>query len=88
MRFNYNLSTTVSSWLLAILVIGAQLVPTFKNLLKTVFTHHWVGKAVIVTIVFIAFGFVHRETTEKTAWYSVLGSLAIIGLFFVVEYVI
>ena len=88
MRFNYYLATAVSAWLLAALVIVSQLVPPFKNVLAAVFTHHWVAKAIIITAAFIAAGFVDRKVSEKAAWYSMLGSLAAIGLFFVVEYVL
>lgn len=87
MKFNYTLGTTVSAWVLAALVVIAQLSPAFKSLLAAVFTHHWIAKAVLITVVFVVAGCIDRNVSEKKAWYSIVGSLVAIGLFFVVEYV-
>lgn len=90
-KFNFYLGAAASSWLLAVLVIAAELSEPFKTLLKTIFTHHWIGKAVIITLAFIAFGFVlpekkSRNQDKDVAWYSVLGSLIIIFLFYVIKF--
>ncbi|MFQ6119292.1 MAG: hypothetical protein ACE5KE_05310, partial [Methanosarcinales archaeon] len=62
-------------------------------LLKTSFTHHWIGKAIIITLSFVIFGFLLRRkesignfSNDKVAWYSVLGSLAIMLLFYIIEF--
>lgn len=92
-KFNFYLGTAASAWLLAILVIAAELYEPFKNLLKSTFSHHWIGKSAVITIAFLAFGFILRDKKyvdhvrdDKLAWYSVLGSLIAIFLFFAVEF--
>lgn len=94
-KFNFYLGAAVSAWLLAILVIVAELAGPFKTLLKTTFSHHWIGKAVIITLAFILFGFLLKErnsigkfSDDDVAWYSVLGSLIVIFLFYVIEFFI
>lgn len=92
-KFNFYLGAAASSWVLAILVIVAELYEPFKNLLKSIFTHHWIGKAAIVALVFLVFGFMLKNKKSifniqdnKLAWNSMLGSLAIIFLFFIIEF--
>ncbi|HIG93401.1 TPA: hypothetical protein HA242_05035 [Candidatus Woesearchaeota archaeon] len=92
-RFNYSLGAAASAWLLAILVIVAELAEPFKTFLKDTFSHHWIGKAVIIFLAFALFGFLLRDKdairkipAEKLAWYSLLGSLGVILLFFVIEF--
>ncbi|MBS3105332.1 hypothetical protein J4234_03695 [Candidatus Woesearchaeota archaeon] len=92
-KFNFYLGATASSWLLAILIIAAELYGPFKNLLKSTFSHHWIGKGIIITIVFLAFGFLLRNkesianlSDKKLAWHSILGSLIVIFLFYIMEF--
>ena len=91
-KFNFYLGESASSLLLVILVIITEVSGSFKNLLKLIFTHHWIGKAVIITLVFILVGFLYRETKifniqdEKFAWNSTIISLVIILLFFIIHY--
>lgn len=88
-KFNFYLGTSVGAWLLTVLVIVAELSEPFKTLLKNTFIHHWIGKAVIITLAFILFGFLmkEKETGEKVAWYSTLSSLLIIFLFYLIEFI-
>ncbi len=95
MKFNHYLGVTAGSWLLAILVIAAELYAPFKDLLKATFGHHWIGKVVLVTLVFLAFGLLVKEkktilgmSAEKFAWNSALGSLIVILLFYILEFII
>lgn len=87
-KFNFYLGAAVSAWLLAIMVITGELAAPFKALLQTLFGHHWIGKAVIVALVFAAVTFLVREKKphEKLAWYSAVGSMAVIFLFYVIEF--
>lgn len=92
-KFSFYNGLTFSAWLLTIMVIASELFAPFKDLLKTLFTHHWVGKGVIITVAFILFGFLLREkesigsmSSEKAAWYSTLASLIVILLFFIIEF--
>ncbi len=92
-RFNYYLGASISSWLLVILIIWAELSAPFKEALKSMFSHHWLGKAVIIIVVFIIFGFllknknkIGKYSDEKISWFSVLASLIIILLFYIIEF--
>lgn len=87
-KLNYYLGITVSSWLLTIMVIAAELYSPFKDLLKSVFTHHWVGKIAIMITVFliVSFLFKDKKVSDKTAFYSVICSLIVILGFFVFEF--
>ncbi len=92
-KFNYYFGATASAWLLAILVIAAELFAPFKDFLKNMFSHHWIGKAILIILAFVVFGFLmkNKDSTgnisdDKLAWYSVLGSLLVILLFFMIEF--
>ena len=92
-KFNFYLGAAASAWLLTILIVVAELYEPFKNLLKSTVSHHWIGKAVLITVAFLAFGFALRDKSsvgnfsdENLAWYSMLGSLIVIFLFFVIEF--
>ncbi len=90
MKLNFYSGTSVSAWLLTALVIVAELVEPFKESLKTVFTHHWIGKGILIIIAFIVFSLLlkEKETDEKVSWYSVIGSFAVIFLFYLIHYFI
>jgi hypothetical protein len=68
-KFNSFLAITVSSWLLALMVIIAEFSSPFKDFLTVIFSHHWMGKLVILIIVFLIVGFLFKEkkVSEKTA---------------------
>lgn len=92
-KFNFYFGTAASAWLLLILIVVAELIEPFKTLLKTTFGHHWIGKAIIVALAFLVFGFLLRNKEsignvqqDKIAWYGTLFSLIAILLFFVIEY--
>ena len=94
MKFNFHFGAAASSWLLALLVITAELAPPFKDFLKATFGHHWIGKTLIVAIVFFLTGIllanknsIGKYKDEQLSWYSVLGSLAVILLFYIFEFV-
>ena len=90
--FNFYLGASASAWLLTIMVILSELFEPFKESLKETFSHHWIGKLVIITIAFFALGFLVKEdsikkiSNDKFAWRSIIGSLIIIILFFIFEY--
>lgn len=88
-KFNFSIGMSASSLSLVALIIIAELSSTFKDILKNVFTHHWVGKAVIIILVFLVFGFLFKDrknSDDKPSWYIALLSLAVILLFFTMEY--
>ncbi len=90
--FNFHLGIAASSLLLAILVIGGELFAPLKDLLKNVFTHHWIGKAVIISLVFFIAGYLARNREagkipdEELAWKSTLASIAAIFAFYIIHY--
>lgn len=92
-KFNLYFGAAAGAWLLTLLIITAELSESFKTLLKTMFVHHWIAKAVLITIAFVIFGFLLKEknaigrfSDEKIALYSVQGAFIIIFLFYVLEY--
>ncbi len=91
---NFNNGATVSSVLLTVLVLCAELIPAFKNALASVFGHHWVGKLAIVLATFVIISFVWKSETVfgkesgKVAWYSILGSIAVMLLFYTIHYLV
>ena len=92
MKFNFYNGAFAASFLLAILVIAAELYAPLKTLLGNAFSHHWIGKAVLITIAFIIVGFTYVKNelfgvkSEKISWYSTLASLAVIFLFYIIHY--
>ena len=90
--FNLYNGISTASVALATMVIVAELVPPFKNWLAATFSHHWVGKAIIISVVFFLAAFAYKNeeisgvSSEKLAWYATLGSLAAIIAFFVLHY--
>ena len=91
-KFNFHAGAAAASVLLALLVIIAELAAPFKAFLASVFGHHWIGKAVLISIVFIVVGFLYKKESifgvknEKLSWYGTLGSLAAIFLFYLAHY--
>lgn len=93
MKLNFYAGGAIAMWLLVIMVIAAELFEPFKTALASVFTHHWIGKLVLVIIAFILFSFLFKDKKsimnipyEKLAWKSAIGSLALIFLFYVFEF--
>ena len=96
-KFNFYLGATASSWLLAILIIAAELYGPFKNLLKSTFSHHWIGKGIWATILFVVvasgYYFIKKiDTSDSTtrfmralAWTLIFGALTLF-LFFTYEF--
>ncbi len=89
-RFNLYRGATATAWVLTIAVILAELIEPFKTFLKTTFSHHWIGKIVFVALAFVLFGYFSKEKSsdENAAWKSVIGSLVIILLFYLIIYLV
>ncbi len=52
--------------------IVGEFVPVFKNWLKTMFTHHWIGKGVLAVVVFwvviyVSYKMIGRDSDEDLA---------------------
>jgi len=75
--------------------IGGELYTPFKNWLADTFSHHWVGKGILSTVIFFVVGtplaFLLRRQGGAAAflviatWVAILGALSIIG-FYVYEF--
>ena len=91
-KFNFYNGAFAASALLAILVIAAELAKPFKEFLASIFSHHWIGKAILITITFIIAGFAYKKDelfgigSKEISWYSVLASLIVILLFYIIYY--
>ena len=81
---------------IAAITVTADLAPDLKDWLKSVFTHHWIGKSVLALAFFLIFSIVvyfcpcqkDIEKTKKLLSYllwSSMGSVVIIFLFFIWE---
>ena len=95
MKFNYYIGATACSWLLLALILAAEFSAPFKGILVSLFGHHWIGKAVLITLAFAAAGFAFPEkksvagiADRDCAWYSAVSVLALIFLFFAIHFVI
>ncbi len=92
--FNFSYGAMASAWLLTLLVVGAELLEPLKKLLASIFWHHWVGKGILIAITFVVVGYLSRRksfwniSADDAAWYSVLGSMIIIFLFYLLEFFI
>ena len=81
----YHLAAIVSVWLTAILTLWTALDAGFKAVLVSIFSHHWIAKAVIITAAFIIIAFLYPIKSnksfgwwaKKTTWSVVLSSLTI-----------
>lgn len=92
-KLNAYAGMHAASWVLAALVVGAELFAPLKSALSAAFGHHWIGKAAITAFVFVLFSCMPkgRRLSKRTpdsdvAWNSALGSLAVIFLFYLVEF--
>ncbi len=47
---------------IAIITVLAEISPLIKGVLATIFTHHWVGKSILVAVVWILFA---RYSNDK-----------------------
>lgn len=85
--YQYYVATVVSIWFVTVITIGAELSPTFKDFIASVFLHHWLGKGILTLVVF---GLVVVVTPERRfderRWATyVLGSV-VAGGFFILGY--
>ncbi|MDO8628665.1 MAG: hypothetical protein Q7R56_02840 [Nanoarchaeota archaeon] len=85
MKFNHELATSISSWTLAIIVVLAEIITPFKNLLKTLFTHHWLGKVAIILAVYLIIGFFTKKPYQHS-YRDVIISMSIILIYYIIHY--
>lgn len=95
----YFIAAIVSIIYIPLITIASELYAPLKDLLKNIFWHHWLGKSVVLIILFIAVTFIsgallpaREEDNIKDSkfltgafWSAALSALAIL-LFFMIEY--
>lgn len=84
-------AVTAVAVFVAVITIGAESWSPLKDLLKTTFTHHWLGKSALAIFVFIAVFFIRSRVPANTQsleravrvaiWLSILSVVLIIGYF-------
>jgi len=100
---NKKIHSFATAAIVAIVFITAatilgELYKPFKDWLKEVFSHHWIGKGVIAIVIFYALGFLgyfRAKDSEDNMismlrllfWVALVGALAITGFYFY-EYII
>lgn len=91
-RFNYHAGMIASSTVLTLSVITAELIEPFKKLLGSIFSHHWIGKLVLVIAAFFIIGFFYKgdkiinKPIEYLSFYMALIYLGLIMLFYGIIY--
>lgn len=91
-RFNAAAGTAAAATLLALLVLGAELVPAFEGLLGVLFWHHWIAKLVLVALALLVTGYATQAKSvrgvlmERCAWCAMLVSMAVIFVFYAIHY--
>ncbi len=87
-------SAIVAVLFLVVITVAADLAPELKNWLKAVFTHHWIGKGVLATLLFFATYLFLRAGLKNPSdsslppllrllsWLSVLGTIVLFAFFF------
>ena len=93
-KLNIFAGISAGSIALTMLVILSELSEPFKNLITSIFWHHWIGKLIITTAIFFIVGFsVQKETiagrsADKVAYRITIFALAIVLVFFIIGYFI
>lgn len=95
----YFIATIVTIVYIPLITVAGELYPPLKDFLKSVFWHHWLGKSVVLVILFITVALIsgaflpkHEENNDKDgkfltwALYSATLSALTVLLFFMVEY--
>lgn len=95
---SFAISAIIAIVFITFATIFGELYKPFKNSLKDIFSHHWIGKGVIAIVIFYALGFLGYFYTKDSEdfmvtmlkvvfWIALLGVLAITG-FYIYEYMI
>ena len=91
-KFNFYFGGFAATIVLTLSVILTELSEPFKSFLESIFIHHWIGKIILVAIVFVVFGFASQKkelfgkNMGDVAWKSVILSIIIILLFYIAYY--
>lgn len=92
----YFYATFVTLLYVPIVTIGAELLPPFKNFLKAIFWHHWLGKSMLLIVLYAVllgiFSLTARNNeselaeARKLSWALALGILGSVSIFLFFTY--
>lgn len=51
-QFRYYVATVGAIWFVTAVTLAAELSPALKDLIASVFLHHWLGKSILTLVVF------------------------------------
>lgn len=96
-KINQLRSWIISAIIAILFVVTATIVgelySPFKNWLKEMFYHHWIGKGVLSVVIFVLLGFILKMFTKENNedavsaalyvlfWISLISALSIIGFY-------
>ena len=75
------ITTTITSLVLAIIIVGAEECLIFKDWLKVTFFHHWIGKSVLILGLFVITGFLLLFKREVSRLASIILIESIVVIF-------
>ncbi len=92
-----TLSSIAISTFVLIITVASELQPTLKDWLKNTFSHHWVGKGILASLLFSLFGIIfyflptpaHKINLSKylmILFWTALSTSFFILLFFIFEF--
>lgn len=91
-QYRYYVATVGAVWFLTAITLATELSPALKDLVASVFLHHWLGKSILTLIVFgliVAVAPQRRFDDRQWANYvlvSVVGGGVLILGYFTVHY--
>ncbi|WP_232700657.1 hypothetical protein [Halobacterium wangiae] len=88
-QFRYYVATVGSIWFVTAVSIATELSPGLKDLIASVFAHHWLGKSILTLVVFgLIVAVTPQRQFDDRRWANyvlvsvIVGSLLILGYFF------
>lgn len=84
----YYAATVAAIWFVTAVTIATELAPALKDFIAGVFLHHWLGKSILMLVVFglvvaatPARQFDERQWANYVLWSVIAGGLLILGYF-------
>ena len=68
---NHVMASIVSIVAVTVMTVYAEINEVFKNWLKSVFSHHWVGKGIIALVIFFVFAHLIKLESKRETVYLV-----------------
>lgn len=87
-----TIATVATIWFIVVLTLGAELSASFKTLVAQIGGHHWVGKSILSTVLFLVVFLLFKKTNESSSVlknsYLVVGSVVFGGLIIFLFYLL